>query len=656
MRKFYILLFALCLALVSPTPTFADNTVPIDSLFYIFDLKPNKKLASQLIDSFNLYECYDYPIQKKSHYNEQFSYMLSYLGMANYSYNQGSFYSAERYSNVALSLIHPDSLRWISSCYEVLNVAQQRIGQYQKALENAKNDYDIGEKLNDFRIQSSALNSLATINLATGHPAEALEYIDKAIDLERKHNNDNEKALSIRLGNKSEVLMALDRPDEALECVNEAIDIDFNHKRMNKYYIRISQKADILLHQQKWNECRSLCLEALKAFEKNNDLVNEIITLKQLGMCEMSAKNYESAEKYLLKGESLCKKINFMPLLWRIQGQLSKLYKDTYRTDKAIAYLQSSFDIKDSLNSEKYQNLLSEYQVAYETHQKDEQIKQQESVLQRHLYLGGALVVLLTLSTILVVVYSRLARLRRLSNEVLVENTKTRNQIFSIVSYDLRNPVNAQKQMLDNICNFYDKIPDDDKRNMIVEIQKSNQALSELLVNLLEWASLETGRFTFKPIRVDLSSVVNKEIYHLRSLCDRKSVEVQKNVPNDIIVFSDINFLEIIIRNLLINAIKYSYENGIVEISVDDSKDFVTIYVKDHGKGMMEDEKDKIFKKEYVTTPGTSGETGTGIGLMVCKELVEKNGGKIDFTSEFQRGSTFYFTTPKVKDSSINNN
>lgn len=649
MRKTYLLLSILVLLLASSAQAQVNYSTPIDSLFAVFDLKPNKKLASQLVDSFVRHECYDYPVTRKHHSSENFTYMLTYLGMANQSYTKGKFYSAERYSNLAISYIHPDSLRWLSSCYEVLNVSQQRIGKYHEALLHARKDYDIGLKLNDNQIVSSALNSLSAINLATGHPNEALNFIDKAILIERKNNVDDSKSLSVRLGNKTEVLMALERPDEALECINEALDIELKNGRLNKYYIRTSQKADILINQQRWDECRSLCLAALDFFKNNNDIVNEIIILKQLGICEMSTKRYEQAEKHLLEGERLCRAVNFRPLQWRIQDQLSKLYKETHRTDKAITYLQSSFDIRDSLNTEKYQNLLGEYYVAYETHQKDEQIKQQNTRLYRQIYFGIALILLLTMSTVLAIVYSRLARLRKASNEVLEENSRTRNRIFSIVSHDLRNPVNAQKQMLDHICKYYDQISESDRRNITEQVQKSNDSLSELLVNLLEWASLESGRLVFNPVRVDLNSVINRETRQLQAFCERKNVEIKKTVHPDTFVFSDMNFLEIIIRNLLVNAIKYSYENGIVELRTEDSKDEVTIFVTDHGKGMFPEEKKLIFRKEFVTTPGTSGEAGTGIGLMVCKELVEKNGGTIDFTSEHLKGSTFFFTVRKTE-------
>ncbi len=642
---FIFLLLSLCFSL---TLQATSSIINIDSLFSQYQNKQSRNLAKQLIDSFAVYDCYDYPILQKHYNNEQFAQMLVYLGMANYAYSRGSFYAAERFAQKALLYQIPDSLRWTSSCYEILNVTQQRTGQFQSALIYARMDYKIGEELKEERILSSALNSLACINLYTEHAQDALNYINQAIEIERKNNTDKGKALAIRLGIKSEILMALDRPEEALECIDEAIAIDQQNNRPVKVSIRMSQKSDILLHQQNWAECKTLCLEAMKVFEQNNSVADQVITLKQLGMCEMALNNYNAAEQYLLEGEQLCKQHGFMPLLWRIQSQLSKLYEKINQTEKALSYLESSYSIKDSLNSEKYQALLSEYQVAFDIHQKDEKLKEQQVILHRHLFLGTILIIILTLSFIVAIFYISLARLRKKNNETLLEQNKINNQIYSIISHDLRNPVNAQKQILEYVCNQYDHIKEEDKRIMIEEVHKSNNALSELLVNLLEWASLECGRLTFNPIRLNLGSVIQKEIRQIQPILLKKNISISKQIPNDIFVLSDMTILEIVIRNLLTNAVKYSHEDGTVELKVDEDNDKATVYFIDHGIGMLPEETDLIFKKEFVTTPGTSGETGTGIGLMVCKELINRTGGTISFTSKHLEGSTFFFTIPKT--------
>ncbi len=622
----------------------------IDSLFnhFVYSKQSQRNNnAEELVYLFNKNECYDYPITYKHLGNQRMLEMLAYLGMANYEYGQANFLHAVHCAEKALLIVPEDSLLWRSSCYEILNVALQRMGDYSKALQYAKLDYETGIKLANEDIQSSALNSLAAILLATNHPEEALGYIQQAVDIERGNTEDQGKKLAIRLGIQCEVLVMLKRPNEALACINEALALDSAAQRNDKVAIRKSQKADVLLSMQQWEECRKICLESLETSRQNGNTVEEIITLKQLGACEIGLKHYDNAEKYLMEGERLCKETAFTPQLWRIQQQLFKLYKETGRWDKAVQYLELSCKTKDSLNNERFQQMMSDYRVVYETQAKDAQLAAQQKTMrvrQIWIIIFSISLALLTVSLILVF---WLARIRKKNNIRLEEVNKTRNQIFSIVSHDLKNPVNAQKQMLDYMCQHFDQISEPDKKEQINALKQSSDSLSKLLVNLLEWASLESGRLNYKPIRIDLNALINTSIRQVQTYADSKGINLLKNLQPNLFVWSDIKFMEIILRNLLHNAIKFSYEGGNVEINAAKGNKKVTLTIVDHGVGMRPEDKMKIFKKELITTRGTSEETGTGIGLMICKSLIEKSDCELSFTSELGEGTTFTILLPQ---------
>lgn len=639
-----LLILLLLLAAFSSYP---EN---IDSLFnhFVFSkMSQRNNAAGELVYLFNKNECYDYPITYKHLGNNKMTEMLAYLGMANHEYNKANFLHAVHCAEKALLLVPEDSLQWRSSCYEILNVALQRMGDYSQALQYAKLDYETGIKLANEEIQSSALNSLAAILLATNHPEEALGYIQQAVDIERGNTEDQGKKLAIRLGIQCEVLVMLKRPNEALACINEALALDSAAQRNDKVAIRKSQKADVLLSMQQWEECRKICLESLESSRQNGNTVEEIITLKQLGACEIGLKHYDNAEKYLMEGERLCKETAFTPQLWRIQQQLFKLYKETGRWDKAVQYLELSCKTKDSLNNERFQQMMSDYRVVYETQAKDAQLAAQQKTMrvrQIWIIIFSISLALLTVSLILVF---WLARIRKKNNIRLEEVNKTRNQIFSIVSHDLKNPVNAQKQMLDYMCQHFDQISEPDKKEQINALKQSSDSLSKLLVNLLEWASLESGRLNYKPIRIDLNALINTSVRQVQTYADSKGINLLKNLQPNLFVWSDIKFMEIILRNLLHNAIKFSYEGGNVEINAAKGNKKVTLTIVDHGVGMRPEDKMKIFKKELITTRGTSEETGTGIGLMICKSLIEKSDCELSFTSELGKGTTFTILLPQ---------
>ena len=315
--------------------------------------------------------------------------------------------------------------------------------------------------------------------------------------------------------------------------------------------------------------------------------------------------------------------------------------------DKAVQYLEQSSNTKDSLNNERFQQMMSDYRVVYETQAKDAQLAAQQKTMrvrQIWIIIFSISLALLTVSLILVF---WLALIRKKNNIRLEEVNKTRNQIFSIVSHDLKNPVNAQKQMLDYMCQHFDQISESDKKEQINALKQSRDSLSKLLVNLLEWASLESGRLNYKPIRIDLNALINTSVRQVQTYADSKGINLLKNLQPNLFVWSDIKFMEIILRNLLHNAIKFSYEGGYVEINAAKGNKKVTLTIVDHGVGMRLEDKMKIFKKELITTRGTSEETGTGIGLMICKSLIEKSACELSFTSELGKGTTFTILLPQ---------
>ena len=200
----------------------------IDTLFSLYQKGGSNQshYAQQLIQYFIDEEYYNHPIEPRFKEDRRNANMLVLLGMANHYYLNSQFPESIKYGKMAENAVPKDSLRWFSECYEILNVAYQRTGDFTQALQYAQKDLKIGKNLKDKQIQSSALNSLAAIYYATEHMEEALHYINQAIDLERDNTADQGKALAIRLGIKCEILANMHRTEEALGCINEALDID----------------------------------------------------------------------------------------------------------------------------------------------------------------------------------------------------------------------------------------------------------------------------------------------------------------------------------------------------------------------------------------------------------------------------------------------
>jgi two-component system sensor histidine kinase/response regulator len=235
-------------------------------------------------------------------------------------------------------------------------------------------------------------------------------------------------------------------------------------------------------------------------------------------------------------------------------------------------------------------------------------------------------------------------------NIELAEINATKDKFFSIISHDLRSPLSGLMQILFIIAEDYDSLPNEEKLQMITDVANSSKKTYELMENLLEWSSIQTGTIPFYPQKLTLLSLINnlEELYtqNLKS----KKITLNINVDPEISVFADKKMAETILRNLISNAIKFTYPNGTVSVSSEPGNDFVVTKVIDTGVGIKAEKISELFMVDKVqSTPGTAKETGTGLGLILCKELVEKQNGKMWVESKENEGTTFYFTLPVKK-------
>ncbi len=179
-------------------------------------------------------------------------------------------------------------------------------------------------------------------------------------------------------------------------------------------------------------------------------------------------------------------------------------------------------------------------------------------------------------------------------------------------------------------------------------IQNSSQQAMDLLMNLLEWSRSQTGRMDFSPVSVRISLLIEQATELFTTTAYEKSITIYTEVPASLTVKADKAMINTILRNLLSNAIKYTNTGGEVVISASQKSNESLISVSDNGIGIKQNVIDKLFRiDENHSTMGTNNELGTGLGLILCKEFVEKHGGKIWVESELGKGSCFSFTIPK---------
>jgi len=232
-------------------------------------------------------------------------------------------------------------------------------------------------------------------------------------------------------------------------------------------------------------------------------------------------------------------------------------------------------------------------------------------------------------------------------NQKLKNANAEKDKFFSIIGHDLKSSFNS-------ILGFSKLIEDDVKTKDMSRIEKHAGILNasaistyKLLENLLEWAKSQTGNMTFNPERFDLNSLINEKIEEYRIPAKAKEIKLEFDNGKDLFIVADINMLKTIIRNLISNAIKYTRPGGSIKVESVATDFNVQIRVSDSGVGLTDVIKNQLFKLSANTTrDGTANEKGTGLGLLLCKDLVEKHGGKIWAEGSDEKGSSFIFTIP----------
>jgi signal transduction histidine kinase len=233
------------------------------------------------------------------------------------------------------------------------------------------------------------------------------------------------------------------------------------------------------------------------------------------------------------------------------------------------------------------------------------------------------------------------------NNTELTEINKTKDKLFSIIAHDLKNPVGNILSMSDLLASYL-KSNDTETCDELVQLlnHQAKETLT-LLETLLDWARSQSGHLVFQPTLLDLNTVVDNVLGNLNSSALLKEIVILPSDVNDVKVFADVNLLTTILRNLITNSIKFTNAGGTICVSARMNANETEISIVDTGIGMDRKTQEMLFKIESnLTTVGTAKEKGTGLGLIICKEFIEKHGGQIRVFSEVGKGSQFILTLP----------
>lgn len=234
-------------------------------------------------------------------------------------------------------------------------------------------------------------------------------------------------------------------------------------------------------------------------------------------------------------------------------------------------------------------------------------------------------------------------------NEELLRLNASKDKFFSILAHDLKNSFSAIIGSSDLLLTRSSNNDREEIDRYAKIINQSSKKALDILLNLMDWSQIQTGSTKYVPESADISSLVEEAILLLGCNAEEKSISIQNQIPQGTTIFADKVMISIVLRNLISNAIKYTHMEGIVEISSIQKESELVISVQDNGVGIPKDKIQRLFQIDGVySTPGTKKEKGTGLGLILCKEFIEKNKGTIWVESNVDFGTVFHFSLPLI--------
>jgi signal transduction histidine kinase len=239
------------------------------------------------------------------------------------------------------------------------------------------------------------------------------------------------------------------------------------------------------------------------------------------------------------------------------------------------------------------------------------------------------------------------ARLLEQQTKELTELNQVKNKLFSVIAHDLKTPMYALRNLFYNMQRY--KLSSQEILDMVPGIATEMNYTTSLMENLLQWSKSQMKHATVNPEVLDVQRMMIDVLQLLQLQAENKQVYLECKLDEPIYCFADREMVNLVLRNLLSNAIKFTPKNGTVYIGATEKSKQVEVFVQDTGIGMSRENMQRIFGDNYYTTKGTNHETGTGLGLKLCKEFLEKNGGNISVESEPGKGSIFSFTLPRYE-------
>lgn len=545
----------------------------------------------------------------------------------------------------------------ISAAYNNIGKTLTSLSAYDEAAKQLLKALAINEKNGWERKAALNLMGIAQLKVDQQDESMAFEYLDRIKAIEGLKDN-----LSIQSGLYNLYGIAYGKAG-AFELAKTSFEKALKlYEDYNKTpYAPLHNYADLLNEQGKTIEAEQMALKALKLKKENNRMYSASYTLNLLTEIYLESGQLDEALAASEEALDIVVARKAKSRERKTYLDLAKIYQAKGDFETALQFQLSYQHLQDSLFNAQRAAQQQAMLVLYESEKKQQQIALQEAEIktqnviqkqqearQQALVIGiGFAMVLLA---IILWSYFKVKRARAhiaSQNIQLSQLNQTKDKFFGIIAHDLRSPLIGLQGVGEQVDYFLKKGKTDRLEDISKSISDTTKRLNELLDNLLNWALLQNGMIPYHPRKVALRQTVDAVIELLTPLAELKNVTFKNQINEKVAVYADEKAVNTILRNLISNALKFT-EDGEVSIAVQDEGQHANIIINDTGTGISAEQLPKLFELEKESKQGTMGEKGTGLGLVLCKELIELNQGTIQVASELGKGSRFIFDLPKA--------
>ncbi len=584
---------------------------------------------------------------------------ISYYNIGNVLFHERKYAAAIEQFEICIKAA--DAVRdYKTKCAALINIASiySDVYKYSQSLDFYLKALDVATSQNDRAMTAVAMSNIAQLYFDLGDPQKALDYNSKAeaVFLE----TGNKRGFMQSLMNVGLIYAQTGEFEKALERFLVCIKVADSSG--NRYWknIAMGNAGEALYYMGRYDTALSLYTTLFAVTVPIGDTSNIALAENGIGRILLKRHDFKNGMVHLSNALRIVQRVGMLQPALEISSDLADASEMVHDLESALRYRKLMYDLRDSIYSSKNDKRLIQLQLDEELAKKENRIRLLEKdevatnrvrkIQTEALIVMGIGMSLLALALVLLYNSRKKERLftslitnqkREIEQQAarLSDINRYKDKIFSVLSHDLRGPISNVASTLELLDEDY--ISEQEFKEIRPVLSQKLNAVGMLLDNLLRWAknSLE-GEVSVKPLPLEVGGALSQNKIILQDFVESKKIKIVDNIPPDLKVLCDPDQFDVVVRNIIMNAIKFTPTNGAITLSAERVGESVRLKCSDTGVGMTRDQLDNLFRSDkFSSTYGTEGERGTGLGLVLCNEFIKANGGQLVVTSTKGEGT-----------------